>query len=96
MCCILHNLLIDYSDIMDEDIVFPRHHNKGRYRQIASYVVIDEVELIQHAIDVDNYRVWIESDVSHWQNGVIWKRELHSVKATPYIFELTRMNGAIA
>ena len=49
-CCILHNILLEHNDVVDEDIPLPGHHDEGRRQQISRHVITDEAESLRESI----------------------------------------------
>ena len=50
VCCILHNILLEFNDTIDEDIPLPGHHDEGKRQQISRHVITNEAEIIREAI----------------------------------------------
>jgi hypothetical protein len=50
-CCMLHNIMLDRTDIIDEDLPLIGHHDEGYPRQRRPRaLIVDEALLIQNAI----------------------------------------------
>ena len=50
VCCILHNILLEFNDTIDEDVPLSGHHDEGRRQQISRHVITNEAEIIREAI----------------------------------------------
>ena len=50
VCCILHNILLEHNENVDEDVLLPKHHDEGRRQQISRQIVTSESEAIRQAI----------------------------------------------
>jgi hypothetical protein len=46
VCCLLHNIMLEYNDIVDDDVPLVGHHDEGRHQQISRQVISSEVEEI--------------------------------------------------
>jgi hypothetical protein len=50
ICCLLHNIMLEHNDIVDDDVPLVSHHDEGRCQQIFRQVVNSEAKEIQDAI----------------------------------------------
>jgi hypothetical protein len=50
ICCLLHNIMLEHNDIVDDDVPLVSHHDEGRRQQISKQVVSSEAEEIRDAI----------------------------------------------
>ena len=48
--CILHNILLDRNDKLEDDFCLARHHDEGYRQQRSRRVIIDEALVIKNAI----------------------------------------------
>jgi hypothetical protein len=39
VCCLLHNIMLEYNDIVDDDVPLVGHHDEGRRQQISRQVI---------------------------------------------------------
>jgi hypothetical protein len=46
VCCILHNIMLEHNDTVDDDIPLVGHHDEGRRQQISRQVVSSEAKEI--------------------------------------------------
>ncbi len=47
VCYILHNILLQHVDIVDDVLFHHGHHNKGQCKQISQCVEVEKVEIVQ-------------------------------------------------
>jgi hypothetical protein len=47
LCYILHNILLQHVDIVNDILFYHGHHNKGQCKQISQCVEVEKVEIIQ-------------------------------------------------
>jgi hypothetical protein len=46
VCCLSHNIILEYNDIVDDDVPLVGHHDEGRRQQISRQVVSSEAKEI--------------------------------------------------